>query len=141
MIRIPAVFLARFAVPLALLLMVSLVGTPPAHARSEPVMNVSSSPVPAGLSGTQVEKGIILGGSERGWIISRIDEGHLLGTLKLRRHVAVVDIRWTPSSYSITYKDSQNLKHRDGVIHRNYNKWVRNLDLDIQRALTTISLK
>ncbi|TOO24649.1 hypothetical protein CGH40_22300, partial [Vibrio parahaemolyticus] len=40
--------------------------------------------------------------------------------------------------YSIIYLNSVNLKASDGKIHRNYNRWVNNLNVDIQRALALL---
>ena len=55
--------------------------------------------------------------------------------MSLRDHVAVVDVRYTATTYSITYKDSTNLNYRDGQIHKNYNGWIENLDRDIRNEL------
>jgi hypothetical protein len=46
-----------------------------------------------------------------------------------------VDVRYTATTYSITYKDSTNLNYRDGQIHKNYNGWIENLDRDIRNEL------
>lgn len=37
--------------------------------------------------------------------------------------------------YSILYVKSENLDEDDGKIHRNYNRWINNLNVDIQRQL------
>jgi hypothetical protein len=55
--------------------------------------------------------------------------------LYIRSHVATVDIYFGTTSYSIIYKDSVNLDYKDGRIHRNYNKWVQNLNSDIQSKI------
>ena len=55
------------------------------------------------------------------------EDGHIQGNLLLRTHKAVVDINYDHSKYSITYKDSENLKYDGTDIHRNYNNWVINL--------------
>lgn len=111
------------------------------HARAEPLVNISSAPIPAGLDPAKVEKGIILGGMQRGWVMKRVADGHLQATLLIRKHTAVVDVKWSGNTYSITYKDSVNLDYEDGRIHRNYNKWIRNLDQDIQRAFLQLTLQ
>lgn len=112
----------------------------PAHAR-EPLVNIGSAPIPGGLDATKIEKGIILGGMQRGWTMTKVADGHLQATLLIRRHTAVADVMWNGNAYSITYKDSVNLDYKDGRIHRNYNKWIRNLDQDIQRALLQLTLQ
>ena len=45
----------------------------------------------------------------------------------MRKHTAVVDIRYTPERYSISYRDSEVLLYDGSMIHRNYNKWVQPL--------------
>jgi hypothetical protein len=48
----------------------------------------------------------------------------------------VVDIEHDAKSYSIKYRDSQNLNFADGQIHKNYNGWIQNLDKAIRAQLT-----
>ena len=40
----------------------------------------------------------------------------------------MVDIVFDTSKYSITYKESSNLDYKNHKIHRNYNRWVANLN-------------
>lgn len=91
----------------------------------------------------QIEKAIIKGGAVRGWVMSPAGPGHLIGTLRLRSHVAIVDITFNTKTYSIKYKDSTNLKYRknsDGIeyIHSNYVSWIRNLRTSIDSELLTM---
>jgi len=65
-----------------------------------------------------------------------IGPGHLEAQILVRSHEAKVDIFYDEAMYSIIYKDSVNLKYDNGLIHKNYNKWIRNLDIDIQRTLS-----
>ncbi|MBF5602231.1 hypothetical protein HQI21_26760, partial [Escherichia coli] len=44
---------------------------------------------------------------------------------------------YTATYYNIKYDSSLNLQASDGKIHKNYNRWVRNLDKDIQVNLST----
>lgn len=55
-----------------------------------------------------------------------------------RDHVAEVRITYTASSYDIKYDSSFNLQASGGKIHKNYNRWVRNLDKDIQLNLSRV---
>lgn len=127
---------------LLLVVFLSLIAVVPSlsHARVHPIENVTGSPIPPGLDAAKVEKAIILGGMQRGWLSTKVADGHLQATINLRKHSATVDIQWDQSSYLITYKDSQNLKFKDAKIHGNYNVWVRNLNLDIQRSLAQQAL-
>ena len=112
----------------------------PSHAAYEEILNIQAAPIPSGLTPQQVEVAITNGGAQRGWVVERVAPGHLLATLNIRRHTVWADIRYGATSYSITYKDSANIKFRKGKIHGAYNKWIRNLNGDIQQALQLISL-
>lgn len=63
---------------------------------------------------------------------------NMVGTLNLRSHMAQVDIRYTTTSYSITYRDSKDLNYDGSNIHRNYNNWIRNLDQAIKQQLASL---
>ena len=56
-----------------------------------------------------------------------VSPGVMQGTLNLRNHKAVVLINYTPSNFSIRYKDGANLDYTGAEIHRNYNGWVQRL--------------
>ncbi|KIQ50633.1 lipoprotein, partial [Citrobacter rodentium] len=53
-----------------------------------------------------------------------------------RDHVAEVRITYSATRYDIQYESSLNLLASGGKIHKNYNRWVRNLDKDIQLNLS-----
>jgi hypothetical protein len=124
--------LASHSVIIALsIFLIACVQNPPIH-------NVEKQAIVAGedLSMGQVETAIIRGGAYRDWSMRVVESGHIEGTLNLRSHEAIVDILYTTEDYSIVYKDSRDLGYEDGKIHRNYNKWIVNLNSDIQRELT-----
>ena len=106
-----------------------------AHARLHEVQNIEGSLVPAGLSMEQVRKAIQRGGAKRGWIVRQTAPGHLIATLNVRKHMVQTDVTFDQSTYSITYRDSDNMKYTEGRIHGRYNSWVHNFDGDIQREL------
>jgi hypothetical protein len=106
-----------------------------------PVYNVTASPVNTNSSKPSLEevgKAIKTVGINLGWQMKEMKPGHIIGTLNLRSHQAVVDINYTTKSYDITYKDSSNLKYGGSTIHKNYNGWVQNLDRRIQAQLSGI---
>lgn len=110
---------------------------------SHPVRNVQNEPVPTTLSGQQVsvaniEKAIQIGARKQGWKTRVVKPGLIEANLALRTHRATVEIPYGPGEYSILYKDSANLDHADGRIHRNYNRWVANLSRAIQNELTVV---
>lgn len=96
---------------------------------ADPIYNVQSEPfsVDRAASMLDVENSIRRAAARLGWTIKRLAPGKLEGRLALRSHVALVDITHNTKEFSITYKDSQNLKYTGTTIHRNYNNWVRNL--------------
>jgi len=111
-----------------------------ASCRTAPIYNVDHQAIatPAGKSLTmkQVRAAIVRAGASRGWAMKDAGPGHLVGTLHLRTHVAVVDIRYTTKYYSIHYKSSKNLRYDGKHIHSNYNGWIENLQHDITTQLT-----
>jgi hypothetical protein len=104
-----------------------------------PVYNVADSPVIASKpnpAADEVGRAIQRAGAGLGWQIKPTTPGHMLGTLVLRKHVAVVDIRYSAKSYSINYKDSTELNYDGTNIHPNYNGWIQNLDKAIRAQLS-----
>ena len=71
-----------------------------------------------------------------GWQMVPKGPGNIEGTLILREHRAVVDVRYDTKTYSIKYKDSSNLQYDGASIHKNYNGWIQNLDNGIRARLT-----
>ena len=110
-----------------------------ASCTSRPIVNITDSPIVTTggrqLTEDQVRKAIVSAGNGLGWVIAPVSPGMVTGTLNLRTHLAVVDIRYTTKSFSIIYKDSTNLHYRNGQIHRDYNGWIENLDRDIRSEL------
>lgn len=108
--------------------------------RTSPVYNVENAPinVSAKASIEDIKQTIITSGASLGWQMKEVEPGHIVGTLYLRDHMAKVDIPYSKSGYSITYKDSAELGYDGTKIHSNYNGWVQNLDRTIQARLTAL---
>lgn len=124
-----------FASIIVLLLAFALAGC-----RGAPIHNVKGSPIPSNVEVKNLEKvtkAIQRAGAELGWKMEIKEPGHIIGTLNIRTHQAVVDINYSKSGYDITYRDSVNLEHTGNNIHSNYNDWVRNLDKEIQKELVS----
>jgi hypothetical protein len=85
-----------------------------------------------------VRKAIIRAGGTLGWQMKDNGPDALTGALMLRGHTAVIDIPYTATSYSLLYKDSNNLKRSGGSIHSNYNGWIQNLHRSISAQLSTL---
>lgn len=119
------------------LMLVIAVAPLAANARTAPIHDIENQPITSTSEVTMddVEKAIVAAGRNRGWIMKRVEPGHLLATLNIRTHQAVVDITFDEKQYSIKYKSSENLDYEDGKIHPNYNSWIGYLDQDIQANL------
>jgi hypothetical protein len=108
--------------------------------RSAGIYNVSAAPVVANkaVSMDDVQKAIIRAGASLGWQMKPVEPGLIVGTLTLRTHMAMVNVKYDAKTYSITYKDSSNLDYTGDSIHKNYNGWVTNLDRGIQSQLSNL---
>ncbi|MEW6647128.1 MAG: hypothetical protein AB1450_08010 [Pseudomonadota bacterium] len=107
--------------------------------RSNPVYNVEDATVVTNTdkpaTAEDIKKAILRAGTTLGWNMKVAKPGHIIGTLNLRKHMAQVDIKYSPKSYSITYRDSQNLDYDGTNIHSNYNGWIQRLQQNIQSQL------
>lgn len=112
----------------------TVVGALAGCARTAPIDQVNTT-VSAGHTAAQVKDAIIKAGAQREWIMSDAGPGVIKGHLQNRDHVADIKINYSATSYSIVYVSSINLMAANGKIHRNYNRWVHNLDKDIQVTL------
>lgn len=108
--------------------------------RSAPVRDLGPTPTHTRASAEEVRKAIIAAGGGLGWVMKEQSPGLIVGTLALRVHLVVVEIPYTSTSFSIRYKDSQNLKYNaaDKTIHANYNSWVQNLHNAIVARLSSL---
>ena len=123
----------RFALIVALLLCV-------ASCTSKPVMNIENrTPTSAVRNEDDMRRAILAALQSRQWTVERDDRGNIMALIQRRSHQAEITIPYSASSYSIHYRDSQNLGYKDGKIHRNYNKWIHNLDRSIQQELNRAS--
>jgi hypothetical protein len=74
------------------------------------------------------------------WTVTSSEPGHVvLSTLVRNKHTVVVDVQFTASSYSVTYRDSVNMNYKLDKdvpkIHPNYNVWVEQLIAAINAEL------
>lgn len=115
-----------------------VVGALAGCARTAPIENVNTT-VGAGHTTAQVKSAIFKAGAQRQWIMNEAGPGVIKARQQSRDHVAEVRINYTATGYTIKYDSSLNLQAADGKIHKNYNRWVNNLDKDIQVNLSSIS--
>lgn len=113
-----------------------------AGCRTAAVYNVDEASVVSStgkqLSSEQVRGAIVRAGGGLGWVMRDAGANHIEGTLNLRKHMAQIDIQYSPKSYSINYKNSQELNYDGSTIHQNYNGWIQRLQQRIQAELSTL---
>lgn len=111
-----------------------------AACNAAPIRNVSNAPITAAsgkaLTDDQVKGAIIRAGAALGWQMKEMGAGKLGATLNLRKHEAVIEIPYSRTGYSITYKSSTGLDESAGNIHKNYNGWIENLTRGINAQLS-----
>ena len=111
--------------------------------RQEPIYNIVNQPIPAAsqkLSRNDIAKAIIAGGARTGWQIGPNDDGSLTGKIDVRgKHHATVTITFSQTNYNLTLVSSTNLLQEGNLIHRNYNRWVRDLEKNIDNQLANTS--
>ncbi|MCK6264360.1 hypothetical protein KP803_13850 [Vibrio sp. ZSDE26] len=124
-----------FKIAISLFLTLLLVGC----GRVQPIMNVEDTPVAYELNKQQVKSAILEAAMNRGWVINEVASAKLTATVNVRTHSATIEIPYSNKYYSIHYVESKNLKASDGSIHRNYNRWINNLNVDIQKKLSLLA--
>jgi hypothetical protein len=110
---------------------------------SVPVHNFAAVPINAKSTPTldDVGKAIIKAGAAAGWQMSDIKPGNILATYKIRSHLAVVEVTYSPTAYNIAFKsgdDSLRYNSEAQTIHQNYNGWVENLDVAIRTHVNAL---
>jgi hypothetical protein len=116
-----------------------LIALAAACATNEPIHDVIDAPIiaPAGerLSTGEVRAAIERAGRALGWQLQAQAPGVFTGRLALRSHLAVIEIEHSDRTYSIKYRDSENLDAAPGQIPRAYNEWIEKLDRAIRVEL------
>ena|SRR5690554_165264 len=112
-----------------------------ACSNTQPIHNVEQATVVSSLSAEQVRSAIVQAATNRGWIIEEDSGDEIVAVINVRTHQAKVRIPYSESNYSIEYDSSDNLKQRGSSIHRNYNRWVHNLNNDIRRNMNLIAVQ
>lgn len=103
--------------------------------RTAPIQQINST-VSTGHTEAQVRTAILKAGVQREWVMTQAGPGVINGRLQARDHVAEIRITYSATNYSIDYASSLNLLASGGKIHKSYNRWIHNLDKDIQLNLS-----
>jgi hypothetical protein len=143
-----------FLIVMIPVVMLSGLATPDtARAISVTIRNIPPTPhhAPENTSLADVAATIQLAADIEGWRPLEEEPGSMIARLRLRTHTAVVKIGFDQSKFWIDYFDSTNLgydpddlrktKTRRGIkgprIHKNFNKWVRQLADSIEDHMKT----
>jgi len=126
----------RFPFSLHVLCGVFLVAALSAHADTiwKVVDHPIVSPVPLGLE--EIGQRVTATATRRGWAIN--DDGQQKFRARIAtssgRYEAVVGITYTDKAYSITLLESKGFRQRGDSINSRANRWIKNLEQDIERA-------
>ncbi|ADD75714.1 putative small lipoprotein YifL [Pantoea sp. PA1] len=113
----------------------AVVGALAGCARTAPLEKIHTI-VAAGYTQDQVKNAILRAGVQRQWMMTQVAPGEIKARQQVRDHMAEVRINYSSTGYDIVYDHSTNLLASGGQIHKTYNRWVENLDKDIQANLS-----
>jgi hypothetical protein len=111
--------------------------------RIQSVYNVAEAPVPRSstrvLTAEETARILTKTALKEEWAVTEETTHALQCTRRWQNHAATIRIAFDDKGYSITLISSENLKEKDGNIHRKYNDYVRRLqtaiDLNLSRAV------
>ncbi len=108
-----------------------------------PILNVEK-PVPSmvneqPMSIETVEQVILSSADKLNWTAKVVQTGLIEASIKEGDAQGVVDINYNQDTFSIQYKDSENLGYTGEVIDNTYNMWVFHLMRMIQKELDSVS--
>jgi hypothetical protein len=92
--------------------------------------------VPQGLTMDQVRTDIVDGCTERKLVLKEISDNEIEARFSKVDMWITFIIKYDTNQYTISYKDSQNLKSSDGKIHGKYLNWRNNINKSIQEELS-----
>lgn len=109
-----------------------------------PIVNYADVIITTGSGKTpttdQLKQAFIAAGNARRWTFSDQGTNQLIGSLSWENHSLMVTISYTPQKYSVTYRDSINLKYGvdngTPVIHPRYNTFVQELMTRVRMELS-----
>ncbi|GGO65937.1 hypothetical protein [Bowmanella pacifica] len=104
---------------------------------SQYIYNVSGKQLQVNASLEKMEEAILDAAAFKRWAVKEKYSGHIILEINVRKHYASVNVDYDKTGYSIRYLDSFNLDHKGEKIHRNYNKWVKLLEMEIDQRLVS----
>jgi hypothetical protein len=122
--------------------------SPAAQARSTELVEPGTATINCSLPAEKMQQAIITGGAARQWeVVSQNPGNTVLKYVKGdNKHVLVVTVSYTATTFEVTYKDSSNLNYTikaDGTrrIHPRPVGWMKNLSMDIQRTANNLCVQ
>jgi hypothetical protein len=112
-------------------------GVARAEQAPQPVYIVLGHPVPPAaqhLSPDAIRRAIMVAAAQRQWLVEPAGPGELIATQDARGFMAKVKVTYSQKAYSIEPIDT-NLMRGGNEVHPTYNRWVRNLERDIEVRL------
>ncbi len=107
--------------------------------RIVPLYNPPPINVPANQNFTEIGFAVKRALVSRGWRIQSDQPGIVRARQERRGHAAQVVVVYNRREVTVRYKESENLEYmkidNSEMIHRTYNTWAHNLELDIQKEL------
>jgi hypothetical protein len=103
----------------------------------QPVYAVVDHPLPPSaqhLSLDAIGHAIMEAGAQRQWLFVPGGPGELIGTEDTRGYTAKVKVTYSQKTYSIGLIDT-NLPRSGDLVHPTYNRWIHNLERDIEVRL------
>ena len=106
--------------------------------REKPVLEIQNAPLSVAGGEADVAAAIKSTLTLRGWQVIDEQPGEMTARFAkansdVGMHSVTIDITYDADSYSIAYVDSENMMYDapTHTIHRNYNRWVVNLQRDL----------
>ncbi len=90
-------------------------------------------------SQTRVQKAIYTALKRRGWHLQSDNSRQIQARYnKQDRHIVDIQIDYSANSFIIHHLSSQGMNYdaKKNTIHRNYNRWIANLERDISSELS-----
>lgn len=107
------------------------------------IRNIDNSNIVKINSISKVEYAIKKGSTSKGWSVKKEKDGLFTVRQYIKgKYLVVLSVPYNANGYSINYKESTNLKYNsaENTIHKSYNKWVANLERNINSYLNKVSV-
>lgn len=99
-----------------------------------PVILVSE--INPNVSNAKLKQIIIAACSKYGWKIDSSSDSSVTATLNhMGKESVTIDIPFSNQKVEFLYKSSQNMRYDGAKIHRSYNRWLKNLEVDIRSGI------